>query len=86
MSDPDCVVTEGFLKQIAVAQSMGFPIEDPSADYLLVFRQLVLWPVDADGFIEGEDSYHSGPVRITKLTPEELPQEYRDLMGASSAL
>lgn len=39
---------------------------------------------DADGFIEGEDSYHSGPVSITKLTPEELPQEYCDLMGASS--
>ncbi|SKW89230.1 Uncharacterised protein [Mycobacteroides abscessus subsp. massiliense] len=64
---------------------MGFPIEDPGADYLLVFRQLVLWPVDADGFIEGEDSYHSGPVSITKLAPDELPQEYRELTGASSA-
>ncbi|QQG98245.1 nuclear transport factor 2 family protein [Mycobacteroides chelonae] len=87
--DDNCVVTEGFLKQIypgAVAQSMGFPIEDPGADYLLVFRQLVLWPVDADGFIEGEDSYHSGPVSITKLAPDELPQEYRELTGASSAL
>lgn len=39
---------------------------------------------DADGFIGGEDSYHSGPVSITKLTAEELPQEYRDLTGASS--
>jgi hypothetical protein len=40
----------------------------------------------AGGVIEGEDSYHSGPVNITSLASEELPQEYRNLMGASSAI
>nr|WP_235946677.1 helix-turn-helix domain-containing protein [Nocardia terrae] len=51
-----------------------------SADYLIEFRQLLLWPVNDDGLIEGEDSYHSGPVTIRTLSREELPREYVELV------
>lgn len=83
--DDNCLITEGFLKQIypgAIAQAMGFDVDDPNGDYLIVFRQLVLWPVDENGYIEGEDSYHNGPVSITKLAPEDLPEEYVNLAAA----
>lgn len=81
--DDHCVVTEGFLKQIypgGYAAQIGIPVDDPEADYLVVFRQLLLWPVTADGLIEGEDSYHSGPVEVRKLTRDELPREYLELV------
>ncbi|BBZ11936.1 nuclear transport factor 2 family protein [Mycobacterium branderi] len=85
--DDHCVVTEGYLKQIypgAQAQRIGIPVDDVDADYLVVFRQLLLWPVDEDGKIQGEDSYNPGVISVTKLTREELPQKYIDLMRASA--
>ncbi|NKY84647.1 nuclear transport factor 2 family protein [Nocardia veterana] len=81
--DNHCVVTEGFLKMIypgSFAAQAGLPVDDETADYLVVMRQLILWPVDADGLIQGEDSYHSGPASITKLSYADLPQEYIDLV------
>lgn len=81
--DDDCVVTEGYLRQIypgAYAAEIGIPVEDTEADYLISFRQLLLWPVDASGLIVGEDSYHSGPVEIRKLSFDELPSEYVELV------
>jgi hypothetical protein len=39
-----------------------------NADYLMVFR----------------DTYTSGPARVTKLSPEELPEEYVTLARASA--
>ncbi|MFE3189711.1 nuclear transport factor 2 family protein [Nocardia sp. NPDC059240] len=81
--DDDCVVTEGYLKQIypgAYAAQIGIPVDDPDADYLITFRQLLLWPVDANGLIVGEDSYHSGPVEVRKLSFDELPSEYVELV------
>ncbi|MFI6866570.1 nuclear transport factor 2 family protein [Nocardia sp. NPDC050406] len=86
--DDHCVVTEGFLKQIypgAVAAQMGMSVDDETADYLIVFRQLLLWPVDENGKLQGEDSYHSGPASITKLSFDELPQAYIDLVHGSAA-
>ncbi|MDI3406696.1 hypothetical protein [Streptomyces cavernicola] len=83
--DDHCLVTEGLLKQIypgAYAAAHGFPVDDESADYLIVNRQLLLWPVDAEGRIQGEDSYSSGPVSITKLTFDQLPQGYVELVHA----
>ncbi|MFE6857761.1 nuclear transport factor 2 family protein [Nocardia sp. NPDC057668] len=81
--DDNCVVTEGYLRQIypgAYAAQIGLPVEDPAADYLISFRQLLLWPVDEAGLIVGEDSYHSGPVEIRKLSFDELPREYVELV------
>lgn len=81
--DDHCLVTEGYLKQIypgSYAAQLGIPVDDESADYLVVNRMLLLWPVDENGLIQGEDSYSSGPVSITKLTLDELPQQYIDLV------
>ncbi|MEU5851333.1 nuclear transport factor 2 family protein [Saccharopolyspora shandongensis] len=85
--DDHCVVTEGYLKQIypgSYAARSGIPVDDESADYLVVHRQLILWPVDENGLVQGEDSYSSGPVTVTKLSFDELPQEYIDLVHPSS--
>lgn len=85
--DDHCVVTEGFLRQIypgAYAAQLGFPVDDPAADYLIVSRQLLLWPIDEHGAIIGEDSHHSGPAEIRKLSREELPQTYIQLVHADS--
>lgn len=77
--DEHCLVTEGFLQQIypgAYAAKMGLEIDDASADYLVTSRQLILWPVDEDGLLQGEDSYSSGPASVVKLRADELPAEY----------
>jgi hypothetical protein len=85
--DDHCLVTEGLLKQIypgAEAQRIGIPVDDVDGDYLVVFRQLLLWPIDENGLIEGEDSYNPGVVSITRLSRDELPQAYIDLVHASA--
>jgi hypothetical protein len=82
--DDHCLVTEGLLKQIypgSEAIKIGIPVDDADADYLVVFRQLLLWPVDENGLIEGEDSYNTGVVGVTKLSRDDLPQVYIDLVG-----
>ncbi|WP_235738574.1 nuclear transport factor 2 family protein [Nocardioides alcanivorans] len=83
--DDDCVVTEGYLKQIYpgdVAVAAGLA-QDASTAYLVVNRQLILWPVDADGKLVAEDSYQSGPTSITAVAPADLPQAYVDIMASA---
>lgn len=81
-------MTEGLLKQLYPAAELtrilGMPVDDPDGDYLVVFRQLLLWPIDKSGKIIGEDSYNPGVVSVTKLSRDELPQEYLDLVHASA--
>jgi hypothetical protein len=84
---PHGLVTEGLLKQIypgSGAIKIGLPVDDVDADYLVVFRQLLLWPVDEDGLIEGEDSYNPGVVSVTRLSRDDLPQAYVDLVHSSA--
>jgi SnoaL-like domain len=79
--DDDCVMTEGWLKVIypgVAAQQIGVDVDDPDGDYLVVFRQLINWPIDADGLILAEDAYHTGPVSVTRLSHDDLPQKYLD--------
>ncbi|WOX26436.1 hypothetical protein [Streptomyces solicathayae] len=86
MLDDHCLVTEGYLKQIhpgSLAARIGLPVDDESADYLVVNRMLLLWPVDENGLIQGEDAYSSGPASITKLSLDELPRQYVDLVHGS---
>jgi len=85
--DDNCLVTEGFLKMLCpgtAAASLGVQVDDEDGDYLVVNRQLILWPIDEQGLIMAEDSYHSGPVSVTKLSREDLPQQYIDLVHASA--
>lgn len=77
--DERCAVLEGFLKQIypgAHAALLGMTVDDPDADYLVVFRSITVVRVDEGGLIEGEDAYLSGPASVTKLSREDLPPEY----------
>ncbi|MDA3650120.1 nuclear transport factor 2 family protein [Saccharopolyspora indica] len=85
--DDHCVVTEGFLKMLypgPYAARSGIPVDDESADYLVVHRQVILWPVDENGLVQGEDSYSSGPASVTAVPFDELPQAYIDLVHPSS--
>ncbi len=86
--DDDVVMTEGWMKMIypgAAAQGIGIDVDDPDAAYLVLFRQLIVWPIDADGLIVGEDAYQTGPVSVTKLSHDELPQKYLDQIASKAA-
>ncbi len=58
--DKHCVITEGQMK-IAypgeLLQGMGYPIEDTDAYYLYETRSAIVWPINEEGLVVGEDSY-----------------------------
>jgi len=86
--DDDCVVTEGDMKQLypgAMTAVLGVEVDDPDADYLVVYRQLLVWPIGASGKITGEDSYFGGVRSVTPVAREDLPQQYIDLVHAPAA-
>jgi hypothetical protein len=60
--DEDSVITEGVMK-IAypgnLLKLMGHAVPDPDASYLFQTRMCVLWPMDEDGLVIGEDTYTS---------------------------
>jgi SnoaL-like domain len=81
--DDFCVVTEGPYRAIypgTFAAAVGLPVDDESADYLMEVRLVVFWPLDSDGRLTGEDSYSSGPGKVTKLSSDALPQAYVDMV------
>lgn len=77
--DEDCVVTEGVMR-IAypgnVLRLMGHQVDDPEAFYLYETRMAVLWPMDDEGLVIGEDSYTGGDgfagIEQRKLAPADL--------------
>jgi len=61
--DEDCVLTEGTMRIAypgATLQAMGHEVDDPQAFYLYETRMAVVWPLDEDGLVLGEDSYTGG--------------------------
>ena len=60
-----------------VLRLMGHEVDDPEAFYLFETRMNVLWPMDEDGLILGEDSYVGGDgfenIQQRKLRDDELP-------------
>lgn len=79
--DAHALVTEGMLKMLlpgATAVAMGMQVDDPAADYLLSYRQLLIWPIDENGLVLGEDSYTDGAHTLTPVAPADLPAAYRD--------
>lgn len=86
--DDDCVVTEGNMKQLYPGPQtaiLGIEVDDADADYLVVYRQVLLWPIDEHGKIVGEDSYFAGVRSVTKVAADDLPQQYIDLVHAPAA-
>lgn len=77
--DDDTVVTEGVMK-IAypgkLLRLLGRAVDEPEAFYLFQTRMCVVWPMDEDGFVIGEDSYTAGDgfagIESRKLAPGAL--------------
>ena len=60
VADRHSVTTEGLMKIAypgALLQEMGHDIDDPHAYYIFQTRQMIVWPINDDGLIAGEDSY-----------------------------
>jgi hypothetical protein len=58
--DEDCIVTEGIMRiayPANVLNLIGHRVPDPKRHYLYEARMVVLWPMDAEGLVLGEDSY-----------------------------
>ena len=61
--DHDCVLTEGVMRMAypgATLALMGHEVDDSEAYYLFEDRMAVLWPMDENGKIQGEDTYSVG--------------------------
>ena len=79
--DHDGAFTEGWMRIAwpgSVLQAMGVGgdvVDDPSAYYLYESRSVIVWAIDGDGKVVGEDSYNDGAgfTRLRKLSPDELP-------------
>ena len=56
--------------------AMGHQVDDPEAYYMYESRMAIVWPMDEDGLVLGEDSYVSGDgfagIAQRKLRPEEI--------------
>jgi hypothetical protein len=68
----------------ADAALRGFPVDDQDGFYLLTLRMLIVWPFDAEGFIIGEETYSAvtTPDFLKKVETSEVPQKFRDFIGA----
>ena len=77
--DDDCILTEGTMR-IAypgnLLRFMGHAVDDPDAFYLFETRMAVVWPMDAQGLVIGEDTYTAGDgfagIAERKLRAEDL--------------
>jgi hypothetical protein len=77
--DADCVVTEGLMRIAypgVILGLLGHEVDDPEAFYLFETRMCVVWPMDEQGLVIGEDSYVGGDgfagIAERKLGPEDL--------------
>ena len=77
--DTDAVLTEGVMRMAYPGKTliaMGHAVDDPGAFYLYEARMAVVWPMDKDGLVLGEDSYVSGDgfagIEQRKLAPEDI--------------
>jgi Sigma-70 region 2 len=71
--------TEGLMRMAYPGRTLvarGVEVDDPDACYLYEARMAVLWPMDDNGRVRGEDTYTSGDgfARIAdrKLRPEDI--------------
>jgi hypothetical protein len=77
--DAHCVVTEGVMRIAypgVILGLLGHEVDDPEAFYLFETRMCVVWPMDEQGLVIGEDSYVGGDgfagIADRKLRPEDL--------------
>jgi len=79
--DEDCVVTEGLMKIAYPGQLlklMGHEVPDENAAYLFRTRMCIVWPMDEDGLVIGEDTYTEGDgfagIAERKLAPDDVAE------------
>ena len=77
--DEACVVTEGVMRIAypgAIVAALGHAVDDPAAHYLFEARMAVVWPMDEQGLVLGEDTYTAGDgfagIAARKLSPADL--------------
>ena len=77
--DDDAVVTEGTFRHAYTGASLpksafaGSEF-DPESWYLVEYRALVVWPISANGLIDGEEIYAGEPPRVVRsLAAGECP-------------
>jgi hypothetical protein len=78
--DERTVVTEGVFRHVVEGRYLsgrtlpdGGPL-DPRARYLTAYHALVVWPISADGLIEGEEIYLGEPHQVQRaVAPGEFP-------------
>jgi hypothetical protein len=77
--DTDAVLTEGVMRMAYPGKTliaMGHAVDDPDAFYMYEARMAIVWPMDKDGLVLGEDSYVSGDgfaaIAQRKLAPEDI--------------
>jgi len=81
--DEHTAVTEGWFDQLfpgSVMRKRGVEIDAVDAVYALRMRMVIVWPVDADAKLIGEDSYINGSMfsdeKIRKLPAEQIPARF----------
>jgi len=77
--DDDCVLTEGTMRIAypgSLLRFMGHEVDDPDAFYLYQTRMAVVWPLDEQGLVVGEDTYVAGDgfagIEARKLLAEDV--------------
>ncbi len=77
--DNDGVLTEGVMRMAYPGKTliaMGHEVDDPDAFYMYEARMAIVWPMDKDGLVLGEDSYVGGDgfaaIAQRKLAPEDV--------------
>jgi SnoaL-like protein len=85
VADEDCVITEGKYRQLYPGWALvpkGCEVDDPNAVYEVRAQLLILWPVDAEGQLTGEDAYSDGPMydasRVRRLDGGEVPDAFHE--------
>lgn len=78
VADAEAVITEGAFRhacsgELLLSRGLGTPDEiEPAGWYLVEYRALIVWPVNADGLIEGEQMYAGERPRVVRrLAPGE---------------
>jgi len=77
--DRDCVLTEGLMRMAYPRRALaaaGVEVDDEDACYLYEARMAVLWPMDDNGLVKGEDTYTGtdgfAGIADRKLRPEDI--------------
>jgi hypothetical protein len=83
--DDDTVAHEGVMRNLvsgSIAKNRGYSVPDEHGHYLVGFRNVVWWSMNADGLAYGEDSYTViHPDHWERVPDQDLPACYVDYLA-----